>query len=184
MEGRSLDEAPTCPRLWSCSGRRRPSCFSGAALTAAGLEPEGRVPRGGGQARLALPPVGPLLRIPCTRPAQRRSQGMGNGTWHPGRAPEGQLGTGWPCGHSPQRENPTTHPAHTLHTHHCIHHTHTHHVRPHPMQKHTRTPHTQPDLSRVSCPLCPQVEALEMEPRPQIRGSSQGTPTCLLSAYQ
>lgn len=82
------------------------------------------------------------------------------------------------------REKTPPHTRHTRCTRTILHHAHTHHVRPHPMQKHTRTPHTQPDLSRVSCPLCPQVEALEMEPRPQIRGSSQRTPTCLLSAYQ
>lgn len=115
MEGRNLGETPTCPRLWSCSGRRRPSCFSGAALTAAGLEPEGRVPRGGGQAGLALPPVGPLLRIPCTRPAQEKP-GNGERDLAPRQSTGGTAGNRldlWSL--SPERKphhTPGTHAAH------------------------------------------------------------------------
>lgn len=79
-----------------------------------------------------------------------------------------------PVGTLPREKTPP-HTRHTRYTRTVVHQAHTHHAR---------APHAQPDRSRVSCPLCPQGEALEMEPRPQIRGSNQGMPACLLSAYQ
>lgn len=116
MEGRSLGEAPTCPRLWSCSERRRPSCFLGAALTAAGLEPEGRVPRGGGAGWACSSSSGAASQAPLHEASSEEKPGSGERDLAPRQSTGGTAGNRldlWAL--SPERKphhTPGTHATH------------------------------------------------------------------------